>query len=383
MNQPNKRPKWRILLAVVTLPAILAYLLSVAGWYLSPEISWILPIASMWFPYAWIFVFVLFRLWLKSHRGFAFFLLAIGLAGVQPAAATFSVGWQKDIPEKKHSNALRIMQWNSNDLPGYDIGWPDNKLLKNRKNAVDFLERYQPDIICIQDFSDVVDRRMYSNISLLADTLGLRFSHLAAYGFTIRKHGKISSYLGVFSRQPPVNKGIHWYSNTEFPEAIVWADFLLNGRMVRVVSTHFQSMHLFSQTHFAGLKLPYWQKPDSAFIMSPNILLKLTYFQHQHWLQAKELRSFLDSCSVPVVFAADLNTVPANYIYRHVKGDLNDGFIGSKTGLGATYNYLAPNLRIDYLLNDKRLTPKVWKHYKDGFLDHDHLMADYQWVQND
>ena len=383
MNQPIERPKRHIMLAAITLPAVLAYLLSVASWYFSPAISSVLAIASMWFPYAWIIIIVLYRLWLKSHKVLAYFLLAIVLAGVQPAAVTFSVGWQKEIPEKKPNHALRIMQWNSTDLPGYDVGWPENKLLTNRKIAVDFLQRYQPDILCIQDFADVVDRRMYSNITLLTDTLGYHFSHLARFGFTIKPYGKVSSYLGIFSRQPPVNKGIHWYSNTEFPEAIVWADFLLNGRLVRVVSTHFQSMHLFSQVHFAGQPLPYWQKPDSAYIMSSNILLKLTYFQHQHLLQAKELRSFLDSSSVPVVFAADLNTVPANYIYRVVKGNLNDGFIGSKTGLGATYNYLAPNLRIDYLFNDKQLTPKVWKHFKEGFLDHDHLMADFQWAQND
>jgi endonuclease/exonuclease/phosphatase family metal-dependent hydrolase len=383
MNQPFERQKRRTMLTAVTLPAVLAYLLSVAGWYLSPAISWILPIASMGFPYAWIFVFILYRLWLKSHIGVAYFLLAIVLAGLQPAAATFSVGWQKEMLEKKPNDALRIMQWNSNDLPGYDIGWPENKLLKNRKKAVDFLHRFQPDIICIQDFSDVIDRRMYSNISLMADTLGYQFFHLAQYGFTIKKYGKISSYSGIFSRQPPVNKGVHRYTNSAFPEAIVWADFLLNGRLVRVVSTHFQSMHFSSQTHFAGFQLPYWQKPDSAIIMSPSILLKLKHYQQQHLLQAKQVRAFLDTCSVPVVFAADLNTVPSNYIYRLVKGDLNDGFIGSKTGLGATYNYLAPNLRIDYLLNDKQLTPQVWKHFQEGFLDHDHLLADYQWAKND
>ncbi len=383
MNQRIERPKRRVMLTAITIPAVSAYLLSVAGWYLSPEISWILPIASMGFAYAWIFIFLLYRLWLKTHKGFAYFLLAIVLAGVQPAAATFSVGWQKEIPEKKHSNALRIMQWNSNSLPGYDIGWHNNPNLLKRKAAADFIQNYQPDILCLQDFSNIVDRRMYSNITLMTDTLGYSFVHLANFGFTINSYGKMTNYNGIFSKQPPVNKGIHYYSNSEFPEAIVWADFLLNGRLVRVVSTHFQSMHLFSHTQFNGFRLPYWQKPDSAFIMSPNILMKLKHFQQRHLLQAKQVRSFLDTCSVPVVFAADLNTVPANYIYRHVKGDLNDGFIGSKTGLGATYNYLAPNLRIDYLLNDKQLTPTVWKHYKEGFLDHDHLMADYQWIQND
>jgi endonuclease/exonuclease/phosphatase family metal-dependent hydrolase len=275
------------------------------------------------------------------------------------------------------------MQWNCNNLPGYDIGWHNNPNLLKRKEAADFIQYYQPDILCIQDFSEVVDRRMYSNISLLTDTLGYRFSHLFQTGITIKPFGKVSNFLGIFSKQPPVNKGVHWYSNSEFPEAIVWADFLLNGRLVRVVSTHFQSMHFFSQKQFAHITLPYWQKPDSAIIMSSSILLKLNHFQQQHLLQAKELRRFLDTCSVPVILGADLNTVPANYIYRHVKGSLNDGFLGSKTGLGATYNYLAPNLRIDYLLNDRQLSPQVWKHFQEGFLDHDHLLADYQWAQND
>ncbi len=383
MNQPIKRPGRRILLTAITLPAVLAYLISVAGWYLSPEVSWILPLFSVGFAYGWLFLFMLLWPWFKTHKRVAYALVLLLLTGAPPAAVTFSVGWQKDFLEKRQNNALRIMQWNSNSLPGYDIGWTNNPHLFKRKAAADFIHRYQPDILCIQDFSDIVDRRMYSNITLMTDTLEYPHAHLAKFGFTLNKYGKVSNYIGIFSKQPPVTKGIHWYSSYAFPEAIVWADFLLNGRLVRVVSTHFQSMHFFSHTQFANVVLPYWQKPDSAIIMNPGILFKLRHFQQRHLLQAKELRRFLDTCSVPVILGADLNTVPANYVYRIVKGELNDGFPGSKTGLGATYNYLAPNLRIDYLLNDKKLTPQVWKHHENGFFDHDHLMADYQWIQND
>lgn len=383
MNQPIERPGRRILLTAITLPAVLAYLISVAGWYLSPEVGWILPLFSLGFAYGWLFLFILFWLWIRTHKMVGYAIVILLIAGVHPASATFSIGWQNELPQKREANALRIMQWNSNSLPGYDIGWTNNPHLLKRKAAADFIHRYQPDILCIQDFSDIVDRRMYSNITLMTDTLGYPHAHLAKFGFTLNKYGKVTNYIGIFSKQPPVNKGICWFTNYAFPEAIVWADFLLYGRLVRVVSTHFQSMHFSSNKHFSHITLPYWQKPDSAIIMSSSILDKLMHFQHQHLLQAKELRSFLDTCSVPVILGADLNTVPANYIYRHVKGSLNDGFLGSKTGLGATYNYLAPNLRIDYLLNDKQLSPQVWKHFQDGFLDHDHLLADYQWAQND
>jgi endonuclease/exonuclease/phosphatase family metal-dependent hydrolase len=138
-------------------------------------------------------------------------------------------------------------------------------------------------------------------------------------------------------------------------------------------------MNLFAYKSYENKAVPYYLVQDSSIVKSKNIISKIKYYQAEHTIQAKQLRAFLDTCSFPVILCSDLNTVPANHIYQKVRGNLKDGFIGSKTGMGNTYNFLLPNLRIDYLLHHPALEARQWKHFANGFFDHDHLMADFSW----
>ncbi len=269
------------------------------------------------------------------------------------------------------------MQWNCMNLPGND---PANQSFqKERRLAFNFIDKYQPDIICLQDFAEIKFRTIYSNMALLRDSLGYAWEHVVPYGTELKKYGFVTSSTAIYSKKPFLNKGALFYTNSHFPEAIVWVDINLENQPVRIVTTHFASMHLSSHKIMNPARLPYFLRVDSSIIMSQNLFTKLNFFLKKHREQARFLRNFLDTCPIPVILAADLNTVPANYLYKQVKGEMEDGFIGSKTGMGSTYNYLAPNIRIDYLLNDRKLKPLAFQHFENGFFDHDHLLADYTW----
>lgn len=362
---------------IITVPAIGLYILSLLGWYVSPA-YWPLPsLFSPGFVWAWFFLWVLLAWWVKKQKLVALVYIVLILAGLPPMLSSFSLGISRRFPVKKEAIALRVMQWNCMGLPGTDKFFPRSH--PTRKAIANFINRYQPDIICLEDFADIRHHLINSNRDFLRDTLGYHWENLAPSATELRKYGFITYSTAIYSKRPLLNAGLVYYSGSPFPEAIVWVDVALEGKPVRVVATHFASMHFSSQTLFRHQRMPYMLKPDSAIIMNRNILAKMQYFQGRHVQQAQLLRRFLDTCAIPVVLAGDLNTVPANYLYRQVKGNLQDGFMGSTTGMGNTYNYLAPNLRIDYLFNDKRLKPSAFHHFEDGFVDHDHLLADYQW----
>jgi endonuclease/exonuclease/phosphatase family metal-dependent hydrolase len=272
------------------------------------------------------------------------------------------------------------MQWNIMGFPGSGKWWDSAK--NGRFRAMDFLTRYNPDVICIQDFSETKSRHQFSNISFFTDTLHYPFMHVVEYAHSISKYTVLHHSTIIFSKLPFRQTGSIPYHSGPYPEHIVWADIQFRGKDIRVVSTHFRSIHLFSHKTFNRDALPYHMKPDSGIIMSADLLKKLTFFQGLHAGQAQRLRSFIDSSNKPVILGADLNCVPAGYVYRTVKGDLSDGFGANEFGVGATYNYLLPNLRIDYLFNDNRLKRVQWKHFDDGFFDHDHLMTDLEWKQD-
>ncbi len=363
-----------------TAAVALVYLLSVASYYFSALVWWpfgILPIA---YYYLAILLAVLALWWFWLSRKTALILSLIFLVGFQPFSTTFSFGKSKKFRVEKAPESLRVMQWNVMSFPGTAKWWDSTK--NDRARAFNFLARYNPDIICTQDFTESVSRYYLSNISFFIDTLHYPYMHAVEHAHSISRYAFQHDYTIIFSRLPFIRTGSIPYQTGLYPEHIVWVDVNLQGKEVRVISTHFKSINLFSHKDFNPNTLPYHTKPDSAVIMSPNMLKKLKYFQALHAGQAEILRSFIDTCSIPVVLAADLNSVPAGYVFQKVKGDLSDGSGKNEFGAGATFNYLLPNLRIDYLLHDKRLTPVQWKHFEDGFFDHDHILADLEWKRD-
>jgi endonuclease/exonuclease/phosphatase family metal-dependent hydrolase len=377
MNKP-RRPKRLIFQKIVTIITITAYLPAIAGWYISSDNWWPLGLASIGFAYLWLILLLIAGWWWhKGQRLIAALCITLMIAGFQPAKATFSIGWDKDYLAKKDQSALRVMQWNCMELPGNHKGWI--YYTEERKALETFVLQYNPDIICIQDFGEHIGVKLQSNFAFLQDTLGYPYKIFAESSNMFRVFGQTIIGTAIFSKQPFLKSGSLPFTNRPFPEYIVWADVLLQGKPVRMVTTHFRSMNLSAPKASEGGKLPYYLQDDTTILKETNPFVKVKFYQSEHVLQAKQLRAFMDSSQVPVVLCSDMNTVPASATYRIAKGNLTDGFIGSKTGLGNTYNFLLPNLRIDYILHHPSLEAKQWKHFSNGFFDHDHLMADLAW----
>mgnify|MGYP003949570147 CR=1 FL=1 len=72
----------------------------------------------------------------------------------------------------------------------------------------------------------------------------------------------------------------------------------------------------------------------------------------------------------PVVFCGDVDDVPNSYVYFKIKGNLQDAFLKKGLGLGRTFQFFSPTLRIDYIMADKRL--KVEQFTRLGYPYSDH-----------
>jgi endonuclease/exonuclease/phosphatase family metal-dependent hydrolase len=365
-------------LSVITLLVVVFYVLSLAGWYFDASQFWIGAVFSISFAYLWPALILVTCCWFIFKKSIGVLLLGFLLAGIPPAKATFSIGPEKKFSVQKTPPALRVMQWNAMDMPISGL-W-SSKIKEDRKMVKSFLETYKPDVICIQDFNEIEGLQFLSNIGFLRDSMGLSYIYPFYRAYSIYPYGKVKMGMVIASRYPFIQTGFVGYDAPEYANPILWADIWWQGKPLRIVTTHFQSMNLFSHRHFNPHTLPYYFRPDSAIIMSPNVLMKLRHYQRIHVQQAKRLAAFIDTASLPIILSADLNTVPANHVVRMVKRHrLSDGFLGSKTGLGNTFNYLLPNLRVDYLLHDKPLKAIQWKHFQEGFFDHDHLIGDFSW----
>ena len=97
-------------------------------------------------------------------------------------------------------------------------------------------------------------------------------------------------------------------------------------------------------------------KPGPTVCLKPQnrIALKLARGYQFRSQQVEIVRNQLDSSTYPVIICGDFNDVPNSYTYFRIKGDRKDAFTQAGRGIGRTFWNIAPTLRIDYIMTDKR-----------------------------
>lgn len=369
------RALWKLLLAAI----FVCTLIAAFGWYYSPSHFWLGALLALGLVYGYIlslFIFLYTLVIRKKWHATCWALVLV--AGAAPFVSSVSLPIANSNFSIPRSPAtLRVMQWNCGTLVGNLISSSEKK--PERLKAVQFVAQMQPDIICLQDYADVKSIYVSSNHALMHDTLGYQLGAHDWHFQQLFPYGAVRHGTAIYSKIPLLATGVVPFTNRNYPEAIVWADVLLNQKRVRIITVHFRSMNLNGHNTYKSIPFNQFVHQDSAIIMSRNILNKLIYYQQEHSYQAEMLHGFIDTCRYPVVLAADLNTVPAQHTYRLVRGTLRDDFFGHTAGFGATFNYLAPNIRIDYLMSSRSLRCLQWYHHKEGFFDHDPLLADYDY----
>ena len=356
-----------VLFVFIYLPACFVYLLS-------PEKWWVMGLLSIAFPYLWFLLLLLVIGWFFIRTSSACILLILLLAGFPVMKNVFAFGSTSPFIIEKKPGYIRLMQWNCNGLQGYNsTPWEQ---VNERYKAVSFIRRYQPDIICMQDFVNSISKYTHSNISLLKDTLGYPYYIYTQHYKNV--YSEISEGVGVaiFSRFPITDSGKIYYPGKKVPETIIWAKCNSNGIPLTIATTHFQSMHVsVDENHKAPKDFP----QDTAVIIYGSKLDKLKYFQPYHAFEARYLRQFINGLTGPFILTSDMNSVPSSYVYNTIKGkDLRDAFLDNGFGLGKTYHSLQPALRIDYIFHNKEVEATQAAVFSTTFSDHDPVIMDFK-----
>ncbi len=328
---------------------------------------------SIGFPYLWMALVVPVIVLLFTKRRYSLYLFVLLAAGVPMAKNVFALHFNASFTEAKIPGTIRVMQWNCNGLQG-QFPWSGD-LIPERFKAVAFIKKYQPDIICTQDFSTTISKYASNNTVLLRDTLGYKYHFFIEHYKTNAPGFHDGIGIAIFSKYPFSDYGALSYPFKKVPESIIWADVLSPQGKIRFATTHLQSMHL-SRKPESRLESDLWE--DSAIIIHGDVFKKLRHFQPFHATEAVFLRSFLDTCThSPLVFTADLNSVPSSWVYATVKGkNLKDAFLEKGFGFGKSYHSAQPALRIDYIFHSQQVKPAQTALFNTTFSDHDPVIMD-------
>lgn len=296
----------------------LVFAFSLASLYIPPHILWISEIATLLIPVFVIFNCIIILYLVLSRKqskimwiGGIFFLLSFFYF-----ITLFRINTINETLDPKCD--FTVLSYN---VSGYNIA----RELGFKENLARVISRKNTDFVCLQEF--------------FPEKGGPFLETLYPYQVVSAKKNVVG--VTIFSKYPIIHSGLVFEGRSDFNKGI-FADVLVKGQLLRIVSVHFESNNLKKGNPFFPLKKvlrnAYWLKETSEIRST----------------QVSKLIAFIDSTSFPLIVAGDFNETPYSYVYQNMKKKLNNAFEEKGNGFGFTFLPNKAFLRIDHQFFEPR-----------------------------
>jgi endonuclease/exonuclease/phosphatase family metal-dependent hydrolase len=361
----------RTLFVVLNILASVAFLLACLAPYLNPIKWWFVSLTGLGFAFIMVTLIAFIFFWLIFKPKWIFISIIPMLIGWKSITMFFAFHIPSKFDYDKPQGALRIAHWNVARF----VEWRrnNNKGSQIRLRMMDQIRAQNADVLCLQEFFTSTDSIYYNNLSYVIKELGYPY-----YYFSKDNDGD-KQWVGqiIFSRYPIIDSGMVRYPKPAMPESLIYADIAFNGDTIRLYTTHLQSVQFKKQDYE---KIEEIKNTDGDVVgNSRSIFGKLKRGFIFRSKQAEIVKDVISTSPHPYVLTGDFNDVPNSYTYATIKGDqLQDAFLITGLGIGRTYSYIAPTLRIDYVFTTKDFTIKQFNRVLKNLSDHYMLVTDVQ-----
>jgi endonuclease/exonuclease/phosphatase family metal-dependent hydrolase len=346
---------------------VLLYLLVCLVPFLNAGRFWFIAILGLVFPLLLVMVIICLLVWLIRRSGWVFLSLGALLISWQQLSVVFGMHIEKEFNIDKPDGTIRVLSWN---VSRWDEG---NKKMRGgvsfRNLMLDLVEIQNADVLCFQEFFESYDLKLFeANIPVL-ERMGYPYHYFFP---TSQIHqGTLHFGLCIFSRYPIIDSARFTNEAREHSEGLCYVDIKTQSQVVRIFTTHLESVG-FGRYDYEEL---------GSVKTSRNIAAKIRRGYQLRSIQAEMVRKEIESSPYPVIACGDIDDVPNSYAYFTVKGDLQDAFLKKGSGLGRTFRFISPTLRIDYIFADKRFKVRQYSRLKVPYSDHYPIIADLYFVE--
>lgn len=299
------------------------------------------------FPYLFLLVIFCVLISLFTAKRLAVTMLICLFAGYRNLVHTVAFNLPAKWQNEKGDSTLRIMTWNVQDFIDLTQRAPV------RANMLSVINEYHPDILCVQEFTNIETGKKRVSVREEIDSLGYRY-----YFFSndkVLRYGNTEIMRGVamFSKYPLIDSGRVNINNTEMNENLIYASILFNKKPLRIYTAHLASFDMYRDT--ASQEKDIY---EITYDRKKMIQYKLRETEQLHQEEVEIIKRAVSKSPYPVVYCGDLNITPCSYNYRVLKNNLQDAFIVKGSGVGATFYKILPTLRIDVCFADTSLNVK-------------------------
>ena len=303
-----------------------------------PKTFSVLSVLSLGVPFLILSNTLFFLYWLiklKKQMILSFVILLVGYISFGSL--------YKFTSSKSNENAqnLKVMNYNVRLFNLYK--WIAEDSIEN--NIVDFIKAESPEILSIQEY--------HPHINVDLSFFKHKYEKLS---------GKKTKYgQAIFSQYPIINSGSIEFLNTS--NNAIFVDVVKGVDTLRIYNVHLESMRINTETE--SLK----KENSERLFNRVGTTFKMQQSQTELFLKHKK------QCSYKMIICGDFNNTAFSYIYRKIKGDLNDTFKEAGNGFGRTYDFKFFPIRIDFILSDDAFSINEFKTYIEHYSDHYPIMA--------
>ncbi len=327
---------------VLTVSTFIAYVLP----FLAPKVFPILSVLTLFMPLFFILNGMFFLYWglqFKKRMILSGLVLLMGITFITKFYKFSSKEYPEDekdfIVMSYNVRLFNVFKWlDTDDVP---------------LNILSFINYKNPDILCIQEFSNSanIDLKVYPHRYILM-------------GGNMIKTGQ-----AIFSKFPIIDQG-----NIAFPKSnnnVIFADIKKGKDIIRVYNMHLQSIKISPDVDEINDNIDVINQGKSQKLLNR---MSIAFKQQQQ--QAEILKEHKKDCSYPIIICGDMNNSAFSYVYRNIKGKLKDAFEEAGVGFGSTYKFKYYPARIDYIFADEGMKVKNFESFsKFENSDHYPIMA--------
>jgi len=351
---------FRSIVTIISFIAAGALLLTVVSVYFNPYRVWILAIMGFGFPFLYVINFLLALVWLFRKRWQVFIpVLALVFTWGHWDDSFQMMSRTVDSP-KVLVNPVSVMSFNVRMLDAYN--WTGRKNV--HEEIFQLIKKEKPDVVCLQEFYTSMTSKVFNENIILARFSQYPYRHVE---YRKGKRSKRNFGLVTFSKYPIVARNCLKFDHTN--NFSIQTDIVVNKTRVRVFNNHLESIG-FGKEHMNFIDSLNYKNESERWTGIGQISSKIKDAFKQRAYQAERIGSHIKNSPYPTIVCGDFNDTPVSYVYRKMRGELNDAFVESGSGFGGTYNGRLPSLRIDYIFHDKRFKSYNFQRYKVDLSDH-------------
>jgi endonuclease/exonuclease/phosphatase family metal-dependent hydrolase len=335
------------LLKVLSALMAVALLLSYLSIYINPEKIWIPAFFGLFFIPLFLLNILLSVAWLITKHKTAWINIGSLIPSLFYLPLFVQIDFSNPAPAVDTEHHIKIISYNVH------LFMLPEKNITTLPDIVDFIEKENPDIVCLQEIST------FDTAAVNKAFKQYPYHH---YHLNFRKNGAFFG-IATFSRYPVVESGSFTFPNTS--NRCAFTDIVIKQKTIRVYNTHLQSLHI--NLEKTALRLQQ-EELRNGELRDVSGRLKSGFIKRAQ--QVNQITRHMDASPFPIIVCGDFNDTPVSYTYRKMKGNRNDCFTKAGSGVISTYKSFWPAFRIDYIFSDKQFEVTRYEIEKTAFSDH-------------